>query len=90
MKCWNHENRDAVGTCKKCGKYYCKDCFGGINVQKCAACWDEEREAKQKREAQERKDEKGCYYTIAGIIAVFILGTLIVALLSYFFPRSEF
>ncbi|MBP7275989.1 MAG: hypothetical protein KBA51_07280, partial [Kiritimatiellae bacterium] len=26
MKCFNHEDRDAVGTCKSCGKGVCREC----------------------------------------------------------------
>lgn len=36
MKCFNHEERDAVGTCKSCGKGVCRDC--AVDLSKGLAC----------------------------------------------------
>lgn len=36
MKCFTHEERDAVGTCKSCGKGLCRDC--AVDMSKGLAC----------------------------------------------------
>ena len=38
MKCFNHEERDAVGTCKSCGKGICREC--AVDMGKGLACHD--------------------------------------------------
>ena len=38
MKCFNHQDRDAVGTCKSCGKGICRDC--AVDMTKGLACRD--------------------------------------------------
>ena len=36
MKCFNHNDRDAVGTCKSCGKGVCREC--AVDLGKGLAC----------------------------------------------------
>ena len=31
MHCINHEDKEAVGTCAYCGKFFCQDCLVDIN-----------------------------------------------------------
>ena len=31
MKCFNHQDRDAVGSCVYCGKLFCSDCLVEVN-----------------------------------------------------------
>lgn len=38
MKCFDHNERDAVGTCKSCGKGLCRDC--AVDLDKGLACRD--------------------------------------------------
>lgn len=38
MKCFNHDGRDAVGTCKSCGKGVCREC--AVDMGKGLACRD--------------------------------------------------
>lgn len=38
MKCFYHSDRDAVGTCKSCGKGLCPDC--AVDLTKGLACRD--------------------------------------------------
>ena len=38
MKCFNHQSRDAVGTCKSCGKGLCPDC--AVDMDRGLACRD--------------------------------------------------
>ena len=36
MRCYYHEDQEAVGTCKSCGKGVCRDC--GVELGKGLAC----------------------------------------------------
>ena len=38
MKCFNHEDRDAVATCQKCGKGLCKECAAKHTPCMCDDC----------------------------------------------------
>jgi len=39
MKCYIHENKDAAGTCQKCGKAICKECVVDYHGQMlCTTC----------------------------------------------------
>ncbi len=53
MKCYYHENKDAVGTCKECGKSLCKTCVDKYKSGLCESC-----EQKRKEKAQKVLDDK--------------------------------
>jgi len=36
MRCYNHHEKEAVGTCKSCGRALCPDC--AAEVEKAVAC----------------------------------------------------
>ncbi len=38
MKCYYHENREAVATCNVCGKALCPECADKYNVPLCGNC----------------------------------------------------
>ena len=38
MKCYNHPDRDAVGTCVDCGKGLCQECMYLWTIPVCADC----------------------------------------------------
>ncbi len=38
MKCFYHEDRDAVGTCQSCGKSLCKECASKYTPVTCGDC----------------------------------------------------
>src|SRR5947209_6992190 len=38
MRCYNHQDVDAVGTCKSCGRALCPSC--AAEVEKAVACRD--------------------------------------------------
>ena len=38
MKCFNHEDRDAVATCQHCGKALCKACASRYTPCLCEEC----------------------------------------------------
>lgn len=39
MKCYNHEDRDAVATCQRCGKALCKECASKYTPCLCDGCY---------------------------------------------------
>lgn len=41
MKCFYHEDRDAVATCQGCGKGLCKECASAHRPCYCPDCWDD-------------------------------------------------
>lgn len=49
MKCFNHEDREAVATCQKCGKGLCKECAAKYTPCLCDQCF----EAVQRQNAQQ-------------------------------------
>ena len=38
MRCFNHHDKDAIGTCKSCARGLCPDC--AVEVEKAIACRD--------------------------------------------------
>lgn len=38
MKCYNHPDRDAVGTCVDCGKGLCQECMDLWTIPVCTDC----------------------------------------------------
>lgn len=44
MKCYNHQDRDAVATCTKCGKSLCKECADKHSPCLCDECYSQLRE----------------------------------------------
>ena len=51
MKCFYHEEKDAVATCTVCGKALCKECAAAHTPCICADCY----ESRQKSEQQEKQ-----------------------------------
>ncbi len=49
MKCYYHESKDAVGTCKNCGKSLCKTC---VDKHESGLCDDCEKKRKEKLEKE--------------------------------------
>jgi hypothetical protein len=38
MKCYKHENKDAIGSCQHCGVWLCKECFWFFDWPICIKC----------------------------------------------------
>lgn len=57
MKCFYHEERDAVATCQKCGKSLCKECSLKYKPIVCEECYQEEIQ-KQQKEFEEFRSRK--------------------------------
>lgn len=89
MKCYNHEDRDAVGICVSCKKGICRDCAIEYNGKLyCKDCFENAKIKREKKLARNvRKALLGgvCY----GIADYFEIDPLIVRvlwLLSLFIP----
>lgn len=47
MKCFNHEEREAVATCQRCGKALCKECASKYTPCLCDGCYNAIQREKQ-------------------------------------------
>jgi len=74
MKCYYHEDRDAVATCKRCGKSLCKECASKYQIVYCADCAAQMRaEAVNKKE---RDRQSKLIDTKSEIIKAFVIGAI--------------
>ena len=58
MKCYFHEDRETVATCKRCGKGLCKECASKYTPCLCDSCFSaiqQEKEAQTQRTESDRK-----------------------------------
>lgn len=61
MKCFNHEQRDAVAACQRCGKGLCKECASKYTPCLCESCFQalrREDRAQQAAAAQRRRESR--------------------------------
>lgn len=60
MKCFNHENKDAVATCQHCGKALCKECAGKHSPCMCDECHERllQNQQAQFRAAEDDRRQK--------------------------------
>ena len=60
MKCYYHEDREAVATCQHCGKALCKACAGLYNPCLCEECAQilRDQQAEQARTAEEARRQR--------------------------------
>ena len=76
MKCFIHGAREAVATCKQCGKAMCGDCsaYSG-HTGICPACRRDEFRAEVVRNTKTRKDLIGSIVgsVISGVFLCFLL-----------------
>ena len=63
MKCYYHEDRDAVATCQHCGKALCKACASRYTPCLCEECARllQEQAAQQARTAEEDLRQRDRY-----------------------------
>ena len=79
MKCFNHEDRDAVAYCQHCGKALCRECAEKYTPCLCDDCfealWQEQQRQKQAEEeawgAQRREELEG---TVRGFMIRALIG----------------
>lgn len=74
MKCFYHQNVDAVGTCTNCGKAGCSECLQDVGgALLCNSCWEVEAQAElqelQKESGKAKKRMIGSYlFSVLGVI----------------------
>lgn len=99
MKCYYHEDRDAVGTCQDCGKALCRDCASKYTPVLCPDCAQRrqnqrvanQQERKRKHLASVEKEFKSTLIpacVIGGIVFIFFIVMLILACMSKGFSLS--
>lgn len=82
MRCFYHEDKEAVATCQRCGKSLCKDCASKHSPVYCDECYsiivaDSKNRAEQRKQA-EISDSKNelIGILIKGLISACIFGVL--------------
>jgi len=79
MKCFNHPDVDAVGSCSNCGKGGCRDCLSEIEgMLLCGPCYETYREVAIEEACEERKQLRSRIirsYFMA--VAGFVLGLIV-------------
>lgn len=79
MKCYFHDDVEAVAVCQRCGKYLCKSCASRYNPCSCDECYDiefrEHEDFKMKKKKEALIDTIGEFgkAIVKGIIVTFIL-----------------
>lgn len=63
MKCYNHPNIDAVGSCVDCGKALCQECAGNFKPVLCAECAN----------SRTKKEISQCIFSFVISIGIFII-----------------
>lgn len=78
MKCYNHQERDAVATCSECGVGLCKECADKHSPILCDKCFEKAcQEIKAEYQYDFKSDVWGFYLTaLAGIVLVWIFYAL--------------
>lgn len=82
MKCFNHVEREAVATCKKCGKGLCKECAEKYTPCMCDACaaqlqQDKQQQAQNKEEQRKQKYKDALVDTRGEFIKTTLIGVVI-------------
>lgn len=90
MKCFNHEDREVVATCQRCGKGLCKECASKYSPCLCEECHAALLEQKAMRKIKKENDKKQKYLDalvdtksefiktcIWGVVWAIILGSLV-------------
>lgn len=60
MKCFYHEEREAVATCQRCGKGLCKECASKYTPCLCDDCFDaiQHEKRRERQSAEDRQRQK--------------------------------
>ncbi|MCM1577671.1 MAG: DUF2180 family protein [Ruminococcus sp.] len=78
MKCYYHNDRDAVAQCSVCGRGLCRECTDRYEEPLCRKCGEEiaaEAEAERK-EAHINSKKSAKMWIIAAFFAMFFMGVL--------------
>lgn len=82
MRCYYHEERYAVATCKECNKFLCKNCFEISNNGLCSDCCNSVKNEEKiekiqfSNDLEELKASKYFYYKkrIIWFLSIFLIG----------------
>ncbi len=86
MKCFNHEERDAVGTCQSCGKMLCKECASKYKPCMCDECYDDNISQHNNDRMQQKRD--ALIDTNAEFVVAIIKGIICSVVLTFLFNAS--
>lgn len=94
MKCYYHEDRDAVATCQHCGKALCKACASRYTPCLCEECARllQEQAAQQARTAEEDRRQRylsALVDTRSEFIRTCVSGVVTALLLGYLFASGD-
>lgn len=93
MKCYYHEQREAVATCQHCGKALCRECASHYTPCLCEDCAQILREQKAQQTRTEAEKHRKKYMatltdTRSGFLRRCVYGVIISLLLSLLFLWS--
>lgn len=82
MKCFNHPDREAVATCKKCGKGLCRECAEKYTPCMCEPCAaksqrDQQQQAQNKEEQRKQKYKDALVDTRSEFIKTSVIGIIV-------------
>ena len=94
MKCFNHEDREAVASCQKCGKGLCKECASKYTPCLCDECFAriQQQSAQQAQAAEENRKRKyiaSLTYTRGEFFKTCLYGVLLAGGLLAFTAMGE-
>ena len=95
MKCFNHENREAVATCQRCGKGLCRECAGKYTPCLCDDCFEaiqNENHAQKVAAAENRRQSRldRLRFTVGDLIANCVLGAVLCAIVLYTLVKQDY
>jgi hypothetical protein len=74
MRCFYHEDREAVGTCQTCGKALCRECAGKFTPVTCDDC--HRRIVAKSMNEREMKKQELIFESKSKLIKSVLLGSL--------------
>ena len=83
MKCFFHENIDAVATCQTCGKALCKACASQYTPCACPECFQQNQENAVRRHKKDKAD--ALIDTNAELIGAIVKGLICAVVLTLIF-----
>lgn len=94
MKCYYHEDREAVATCQHCGKALCKACASLYTPCLCEECAQllRNQQAEQARSAEESRRQKyldALVDTRSEFLRTCVYGVITALILGSIFPRGS-
>ena len=88
MKCFNHEDREAVATCQRCGKGLCRECAGKYTPCLCDECFQaiqNENHAQRVAAAENRRQSRldRMSFTLGDLIVNCVLGAVLFGIVFF-------